>query len=234
VVANAETVAHAALVVRHGAAWFRSIGSESTPGSALVTLQGDVDGAPIVLEIVGPTTLASVVSTFAPSWQAALTGGFAGSWIDADAAHHVIVDPGSMRAQGLTLGCGLIAVLGPDRCPLGETARLVDWLVGQRAGQCGSCRTGLPLAAETVHRVAEGSVRLSRAQGALARLEHSLAGSGLCSLPDAVLAMAQSGLLTFADEARAHRRGRCCAAGSPRDPWLATHGLLGRHEEEGD
>ena len=39
---NAETLAHVALIARHGAEWFRRLGSHDEPGSVLVTLSGGV------------------------------------------------------------------------------------------------------------------------------------------------------------------------------------------------
>ena len=39
-ISNAETLAHIALIARHGSQWFRQLGTPSQPGSALVTLSG--------------------------------------------------------------------------------------------------------------------------------------------------------------------------------------------------
>ena len=41
-ISNAETFAHIALIARHGADWFRALGTSAQPGSALVTLSGPV------------------------------------------------------------------------------------------------------------------------------------------------------------------------------------------------
>ncbi len=40
---NAETVAHVALIARHGPRWFRELGLADQPGSTLVTLSGPLD-----------------------------------------------------------------------------------------------------------------------------------------------------------------------------------------------
>ena len=50
-VGNVETLAHIALIARHGPDWFRELGIASQPGSALVTLSGSGLAAPGVYEI---------------------------------------------------------------------------------------------------------------------------------------------------------------------------------------
>src|SRR5258708_954075 len=57
---NAETFAHVALIARHGAAWFRSLGTPAHPGSMLVTLGGPV-AYPGVYEIEHGATLRSLI-----------------------------------------------------------------------------------------------------------------------------------------------------------------------------
>ena len=48
VVNNAETLAHVALVARHGADWYRALGTDESPGPTIVTVTGDVRRAVIV------------------------------------------------------------------------------------------------------------------------------------------------------------------------------------------
>jgi NADH:ubiquinone oxidoreductase subunit F (NADH-binding) len=57
---NVETLAQVALIARFGAEWFRRLGTESEPGTRLVTVSGD-DLAPTVREVVGGMTLGGLV-----------------------------------------------------------------------------------------------------------------------------------------------------------------------------
>ena len=76
-VQNVETLAHLALILRHGAAWFRSVGSPGEPGSMLITMAGAVR-RPGVYEIETGTPVGGLIE---------LAGGAAappGAWRAAD------------------------------------------------------------------------------------------------------------------------------------------------------
>ena len=84
-VQNVETLAHIALIARFGDSWFRSIGSRSEPGSALVTVGGAVTH-PGVLEISLGTQLATVIQAaggVTEEISAFLVGGYFGTWLRA-------------------------------------------------------------------------------------------------------------------------------------------------------
>jgi NADH:ubiquinone oxidoreductase subunit F (NADH-binding) len=82
-VQNAETMAHIALIARHGAAWFREAGTPADPGTALVTVSGDVR-QPGVREIALGTPLDAVLESagVAEPIRAVLVGGNQGIWVD--------------------------------------------------------------------------------------------------------------------------------------------------------
>ena len=143
---NVETLAHLALIARFGATWYRGLGTAEDPGTALVTLSGDVPrpglyeipwGLPLV-ELLGA---AGAAGSTPPG---VLIGGYAGTWVPGRLAVQLTVDTPSLGRVGAGLGCGAISVLGPDRCPLAEVARVTRWLAEQSAGQCGPCVHGLP------------------------------------------------------------------------------------------
>lgn len=217
VVSNAETLAHAALIARKGSHWFREAGGASAPGSLLITLHGDVGRPGTVLELLAPASLADVVEAAlgpAQAWKAALVGGYAGTWVNRQEAAATSLLAGR-NSSGPAIGSGLIAVLDDTRCGLAEASRLLDWLTAQRAGQCGACNFGLPLVAEQMAGLASGSASVKRVSRRVASLGLALTGRGLCHLPDGAVAMAESALVAFHEEARLHRRGRCTARQEP-------------------
>ena len=131
-VQNAETLAHLALIARFGADWFRGLGTEDEPGTALVTLSGRV-ARPGVYEIELGTPLSHVLEQAGGPAEPAgafLVGGYFGGWT---ADQHLPLT----RANGL--GAGVIAVLPAGACGVHESARVARYLAGESAGQCGPC-----------------------------------------------------------------------------------------------
>jgi NADH:ubiquinone oxidoreductase subunit F (NADH-binding) len=116
-----------------------------------------------------------------------------------------------LRRLGASPGPGVLVALPADACGLTETARVLAYLAGQSAGQCGPCAFGLPAIAADFADLASG-----RADGtALERLERRfgvLTGRGACRHPDGAARLAASALAVFAVDARAHASHLPCAA----------------------
>ncbi len=212
---NVETLAHVALIERFGAEWWRSTGTESDPGTMLVTLSG-VD-RPGVYEVPLGTSLRQVLrNAGVHDVTGVLVGGYFGTWLTPRQAAMVTLSAADMKSMGAGLGCGAIAALRGDSCPLAEMARVTRWLASQSAGQCGSCANGLPAIALAVEHIARGSDRDGNAEVAARRWLEMVAGRGACKLPDGAVRFVSSGFTTFAEHLADHaRRGPCAAAGQP-------------------
>ncbi len=209
-VLNVETLAQVALIARYGAAWFRSVGSDASPGSALVTVSGGV-GRPGVREIPLGTPLGEVLrrSGLSSPAQAVLTGGYFGAWLPLPAAFGVPVSAPGLRAAGASLGAGVLAVLPDTACGLAETARVTGYLASQSAGQCGPCRNGMPALAEAMNWIAFGQpdtdvIRWAR------QVTELITGRGACHLPDGAAGLVTTALAVFSAELRAHARAGPC------------------------
>jgi NADH:ubiquinone oxidoreductase subunit F (NADH-binding) len=215
-VLNVETLAQVALIARYGAAWFRSVGPEASPGSALVTVTGAVD-RPGVREIPLGTPLGEILrrSGLNSPAQAVLTGGYFGTWLPLPAALSVPVSVQGLRAAGGSLGAGVLAVLPDTACGLAETARVTGFLASQIADQCGPCRNGMPALAEAMNWIAFGQPDADIIRWAH-QLTELVTGRGACHLPDGAAGLVTSALEVFSADLRAHAQaGPCDSARRP-------------------
>ena len=209
-VQNVETLAHLALIARHGASWFRAVGTPAEPGSMLVTILGAVN-QPCVGEIAIGTSVQETLSlaggAAAPP-QALLLGGYYGSWVDMAAAQAMPFSSEGLAFLGAGPGAGLIAALPQDACGIAETARVVRYLADESARQCGPCLFGLDAIAGELQRLAEGRASdLSMLRRWLGQVD----GRGACSHPDGVVGLVRSALDVFKPELGQHAQGWCRA-----------------------
>ena len=209
-VQNAETVAHAALIARYGDVWYRERGTHEAPGTGLVTIAGNV-ARPGVYEVdIGSELIAAVSGAggvlSAPT--GVLIGGYFGTWLDVDRGGRARLTP-----EDVSLGCGVIGILGADACGILEAARIVGYLARESAGQCGPCVYGLRDIAEAMSRLAAGDAD----QGDLRRIErwsNQVIGRGACHHPDGAIHNVRSALEAFAYDVDRHLAGQACAVGS--------------------
>ncbi len=221
---NVETLAHLALIARFGDRWFRGIGPPSAPGSTLVTVSGAVS-RPGVYEIEMGTPAGQVVTLAGgPAEQPAalLVGGYFGAWLPAEAAWPVPMCHAALKAAGGAMGAGIVIVLPVSSCGLAETARVVRYLAGENAGQCGPCMFGLPALADAMADLAYHGGR-RRALERITLLAGLVAGRGACRHPDGAVQLVRSALRAFeADALRHDHRGPC--PGVARAPLLPVPG----------
>jgi NADH:ubiquinone oxidoreductase subunit F (NADH-binding) len=155
-VQNVETLAHVGMIARYGSAWFRKLGTESSPGSTLMTLCGNVQ-RPGVYEVDLRAPLGGVLDaaggTVSPA-GGALLGGYFGTWLPPDLLRDLPLDEDGLRsAHGASLGCGVLAVLPYGGCGVVEATRIFSYLAAETAGQCGPCVNGLSAISETMKRI---------------------------------------------------------------------------------
>jgi len=219
-VQNVESLAHMALIGRHGPDWFRALGTHSQPGSALLTISGGV-AAPGVYEIEHGMPLPELLRWVqAEPPQAVLIGGYFGTWLSAEAVAGARLATEDLRALGGALGAGVIVALPHDACPVAETARVAAWFENESAGQCGPCVNGLGAIGYTVSQVAAGTAD-RRALNDLDRWTHELPGRGACQHPDGAARFIASAMRVFGAEFADHAaHGPCERCG--RRPVLPT------------
>jgi len=208
---NVETLCHLALIARHGADWFRELGTADEPGTTLLTLSGAVK-RPGIYEVPMGRALGRVLEDAgAPADAAVLAGGYFGTWLPTADVAGLALANGALRPLGASIGCGVVAVLPPGSCGIAETARVLGWLANETAGQCGPCVNGLGAVADTMAAVSTG--RADRHDGQrLLRWAGQIEGRGACRLPDGAVRLLRSALGVFATDLDHHLGGHPCPA----------------------
>jgi NADH:ubiquinone oxidoreductase subunit F (NADH-binding) len=219
---NVETLAHLALIARYGAGWFRQAGLAGAAGSMLTTVSGAV-ARPGVYEVDAGAPIGDVLALagVADDAQAALVGGYFGTWHPVSDIAGLPLSKSGLDHIGGSPGAGILYVLPARDCGLGEAARILRYLSSQGAEQCGPCMFGLPAIAVDLSQLAAGRPE-GDPLGRMQRRFGQISGRGACRHPDGAVRMAASALTAFAADAHAHARRRTCLASHRGHPQGTT------------
>lgn len=210
---NAETVAHVALIARHGPGWFRELGLANQPGSTLLTLSGPL-AYPGVYEVEYGASLSSLLDAAGGTTtrvRAALFGGYAGTWVEGASLPRLALSNAHLAPYGANLGAGVVLLLSEFACPVAEAARVTRWLAGESAGQCGPCVHGVDALAQTLEEICRGRAR-GDSMARVEQLSMLVNRRGACAHPDGTVRFVTSAVDVFAEELADHARYGACEA----------------------
>ena len=117
---NVETLANVPPILRNGAAWYRSFGTPTSPGTKVYTILGNVNVTGLI-EVPMGITLREVIAIYAKgmkngaTFKLAQTGGSSGSIIPAS-LQDTPMDFDSFTKAGVSLGSGALLICDEDTC----------------------------------------------------------------------------------------------------------------------
>jgi NADH-quinone oxidoreductase subunit F len=140
---NVETMANIAAIVAKGAAWFRSLGTDKSPGTIVCTVTGAVQ-RPGVAEVPMGTTLREVIDRAGGGVELgrnvrAVLVGVSSAVLTADQLDTELSYE-SMAAIGSGLGSAGFIVIGDDADLIGVAAGVSRFLAIESCGQCTPCK----------------------------------------------------------------------------------------------
>jgi NADH-quinone oxidoreductase subunit F len=206
---NAETLAHVPHIVREGAERFRSLGTETSPGTMIFTLCGDV-ARPGVSELPLGLPVRKVVSDVGGATPETVKAIFPGASHDivARAQLDTAMDFDSMSAIGSGLGSAGFVVYDESACIVAATLGFLRFLTIESCAQCPACKHGSAEIAECLERIERGEGSEADIETALAR-SATVTGGQRCALPTGATHLVRSAVRLFADEFRQHLGGPC-------------------------
>jgi NADH-quinone oxidoreductase subunit F len=184
VINNVETLCNVPLILGGGAAEFRKIGTEKSPGPKLFCVSGDV-ARPGLYEVPFGVTIRHLIDDLAggvtgDGLQAVLFGGAAGAF--ATAQHwDVKMSFEDLRTAGLPLGSGVVMVFNHSRDMRDVLQRLARFFAHESCGKCYPCQIGTQRQYEIMERVAAGHALAGDAER-LADVGWTMTDASLCGL----------------------------------------------------
>jgi NADH-quinone oxidoreductase subunit F len=160
VINNVETLCNVPAILERGAAAYRGIGTEKSPGPKLFCLSGDV-ARPGLYETPLGVSLRHLIFDLAGglrpgrSLQVVLLGGAAGSFASSEQLD-VAMSFESLASSGLSLGSGVVTVIDDSRDLRDVLLRLGRFFADESCGKCYPCRLGTQRQYEILQRVAAG------------------------------------------------------------------------------
>ncbi len=143
---NVETFTQVPYVILHGAAAYRAIGTEGSPGTKIFSVSGDVV-KPRYVELPMGVTLRELIDDYCGGmlrgvpFLAAVLGGAAGTFVDASFLDTPLSFE-ALKERGATLGSGAVIVLGEGRRLTSILRSILEFFRHESCGKCIPCRIG--------------------------------------------------------------------------------------------
>lgn len=213
VINNVKTLSYVPHIISKGADWFRSLGSEQSPGTAIFALAGKVVNTGLA-EVPMSTTLRQLIFEVGSGiangrqFKAVQIGGPSGGCLP-EKVLDTPIDFDSLRQVGAMMGSGGLVVLDQDDCMVEIARFFLDFTRQESCGKCTFCRLGTEQMVRILERITRGQGR-EEDLDLLENLARSVQAGSLCNLgrtaPNPVL----STLRYFRHEYEAHIKEKRC------------------------
>ena len=185
VINNVETLANIVPIILKGHKWFRSIGTETSPGTKVFALGGKIKQTGLV-EVGMGITLKEVVYDIGKgcpnnkSFKAMQTGGPSGGCITASNLESPIGFDELVKL-GSMMGSGGMIILDEDNCMVDVARFYMDFIVDESCGKCTPCRIGTKRLLEMLNQITEGNGTLELLDE-MEELAYYIKENSLCGL----------------------------------------------------
>ncbi|ATL84599.1 NADH-quinone oxidoreductase subunit NuoF [Streptomyces malaysiensis] len=220
VVNNVESIASVPAILNKGKEWFRSMGSEKSPGFTLYSLSGHVTNPGQYEGPLGITLrqLLEMSGGMRPGHRLKFwTPGGSSTPLLTDEHLDVPLDYEGVGAAGSMLGTKALQCFDETTCVVRAVTRWTEFYAHESCGKCTPCREGTYWLVQLLRDIEAGKGRMDDLDK-LADIADNINGKSFCALGDGAASPIVSSLKYFREEYEQHITGGGC----PFDPAKST------------
>ena len=212
---NVETYANVPKIILQGADWFRTIGTEGSPGTKTFSLTGAIENTGLI-EVPMGTSLRHIIYDIGgglksgAAFKGVQIGGPSGGCLIEDQIDRPL-DFDSVKSLDAIMGSGGLVVMDENTCMVEVARFFMNFTQRESCGKCVPCREGTKRMLEILERIVEGKGEMSDLDE-LEELATMVQSMALCGLGKSAPLPVISTLQNFRDEYEEHIvEGKCRA-----------------------
>jgi len=213
---NVETWSNIPKIIRRGADWYASMGTETSKGTKVFALGGKITNVGLV-EVPMGTTLREIIEEIGggipngKKFKAAQTGGPSGGCIPAE---HIDtpIDYENLMKLGSMMGSGGLIVMDEDTCMVDISKFYLNFTVDESCGKCTPCRIGTRRLLQYLEKITDGKGEMKDLED-IEDIANHMKSSSLCALGQSAPNPILSTLQYFKQEYIDHIQNKKCTAG---------------------
>lgn len=210
---NVETFANVPLIILNGAAWYKTIGPEKSPGTKAFALTGNIENTGLI-EVPMGTTLKEVIFDIGggirggAGFKAVQIGGPSGGCLTSQHLD-LPLDFDSLKKAGAMIGSGGLVVMDEHTCMVEVARFFMNFTQNESCGKCLPCREGTKRMLEILERIVAGQGEAGDID-MLLELADTISSTALCGLGKTAAFPVVSTIKYFRDEYEAHVNEKRC------------------------
>ncbi len=214
---NVETYANVPMIINEGAAWYRSIGTEGSPGTKAFALTGSVKNTGLI-EVPMGTTLRKIVYDIGGGvkndvpFKAVQIGGPSGGCL-VTSNLEVCLDFDSLKKLNAMIGSGGLVVMDQNTCMVEVARFFMNFTQNESCGKCVPCREGTKRMLDILEDIVAGKGTMESLK-TLEELGEAITNTALCGLGKSAALPVLSTLRNFREEYLEHVQEKCCKTGN--------------------
>ena len=215
VINNVKTFGSISPILENGAKWYKGIGTDNSPGTAIFSVVGNIVHAGLV-EIPTGVTLKTLIFDICggipkgKKFKAVQIGGPSGGCLP-EYFLDTPIDFDSLTQAGAMMGSGGMVVMDEDACMIDVARYFLDFTQKESCGKCTFCRIGTKHLLDILDRITKGEGREGDIE-LLEDLSMDIKNGSLCGLgktaPNPILTTVKY----FRGEYESHIREKKCPA----------------------